>query len=54
MIKELGINKSTIIFNINIVKLIDENPKLKKSYRNCNIFEKNVLNKLKKYVREQQ
>ena len=40
MVKQFGVSKSTIIFKINIVKLIDKHPKIKNSSLSLHFLKK--------------
>ena len=47
MVKQFGVTKSTTIFKINIVKLIDKHPKIKNSSLSLHLL-KNYLKMVKK------
>ena len=51
MAQQFGVNKSTIIFKINIVKFIDKHPKIKKSSLSLH-FLKNYFKLIKKLCEE--
>ena len=42
MVKELGISKSTILFKISIVKLVNEYPRMKKSSHSLHFLKNNL------------
>ena len=51
MAQQFGVNKSTIIFKIHIVKFIDKHPKIKKSSLSLH-FLKNYFKMIKKLCEE--
>ena len=51
MVKQFGVSKSTIIFKINIVKLIDKHPKIKISSLSLHFLKKYF--KMIKEIREE-
>ena len=52
MLKELGVNRSTVSFKSNLLKLLEKYPQLKKSSLSLNFFFKNYFKSIKEVCKK--